>query len=90
MDSNLKHVRVLQECDIMGKVLLDFHIMQNCDIGVISQSGFGILAMWNRKEPLKDLYVLTRKNKTELEKDLWNRKNLTFVKYNTLDDILVL
>ncbi|CAF0953066.1 unnamed protein product [Brachionus calyciflorus] len=78
------------QCENLEKVIFDFHLMQNCDIGVVSHSGFGILAMWNRPDPFKDLYVYTKKNQDELRQNYWNRKNLTFVKYGNLDDIYFL
>jgi hypothetical protein len=31
-------------------------------MGVISKSGFGMLGMWNRDEPFKDLYILDEKD----------------------------
>lgn len=77
-----------KECAAMENILLDFHIMQNCDIGVVSHSGFGILGMWNRDEPFKDLYVYTQKDQTLLEIDYWNRNDMHFVKYERLSDIV--
>lgn len=63
VENNLNINSSKADCDLMGSVLLDFHILQNCDYAVISQSGFGILGMWNRIEPLKDVYVFTKKIK---------------------------
>jgi len=46
------------DCTRIEKPILDFHFVQNCDKAVISKSGFGQLAAWNRVEPKKDLHVL--------------------------------
>ena len=44
-------------CLALDKTFLDFHALQNCDMVVISDSGFGRLGVWNREQPDKDLYV---------------------------------
>ncbi|RMZ93834.1 hypothetical protein BpHYR1_013353, partial [Brachionus plicatilis] len=49
-------------CNSLENVIFDFHLMQHCDIGVVSHSGFGIMSMWNRPDPFKDLYVYTKEN----------------------------
>ncbi|RNA28787.1 hypothetical protein BpHYR1_007328 [Brachionus plicatilis] len=77
----------INKCLDMENVLLDFHFMQNCDIGVVSHSGFGIMSMWNRPDPLKNLYVYTQKDQKAFVKNYYNRKNLTFVKFSKLNDI---
>ncbi|CAF0752750.1 unnamed protein product [Brachionus calyciflorus] len=82
------------ECEKMENVLLDFHLMQNCDIGVVSHSGYGILSLWNRPDPFKDLYVYSKefdyldlKNAEDRNKFFSNFKNLKFIKYSKLGDI---
>lgn len=75
------------KCQDMENVILDFHLMQNCDIGVVSHSGFGIMSMWNRPQPLKNVYVYTKKDKHDIVNNYYTRKNLTFVKYSKLNDI---
>lgn len=57
------------DCSRVEKTLLDFHFMQNCDMGVISDSGFGKLGLWNRNEPIKDLYIF---NNNEFKKVNYN------------------
>jgi len=47
----------LNDCNRIEKTILDFHSLQNCDIGIAS-SGYGKMGLWNRKDPVKDLYVL--------------------------------
>lgn len=46
----------LDNCERVEKAILDFHSLQLCDAAVISESGFGILGVFNRKDPIKDLY----------------------------------
>jgi len=45
-------------CSRVEKPILDFHFMQNCDKALISRSGFGRFALWNRINPTKDLYAV--------------------------------
>ena len=49
-----------KDCSRIEKPILDFHFMQNCNMAVVSMSGFGILGIWNRKEPIKDAYMFYR------------------------------
>lgn len=76
-----------ENCRLWQNVIFDFHFMQNCDIGIVSHSGFGILSMWNRINPFKDLYVYTKKDQTQLKRNYWLRNNLTFLRYANLNDI---
>jgi hypothetical protein len=46
----------ISDCSRVEKVILDFHAIQNCDIAIISQSGYGRLGIANRVDPTKDLY----------------------------------
>ena len=48
------------DCSRIEKPILDFHFLQNCDKAVISTSGFGRLGVWNRKEPLKDMFIYVK------------------------------
>ena len=48
------------DCSKTEKPMLDFHFMRNCDKAIVSNSGFGILGMWSRKEPVKDAFVFYR------------------------------
>lgn len=89
-DKSSNHVEIKSQengCQSLENVIFDFHLMQYCDIGVVSHSGFGILSMWNRPDPFKNLYVYTKKNQKKFKNDYWNRKNLTFLKYSNLNDI---
>ena len=56
-----RDVRNLNDCSKIEKTFLDFHCLQNCDMAVISESGFGKLGLWNRKNPIQDLYLLSAK-----------------------------
>ena len=46
-----------EDCSRVEKTILDFHFMQNCDKAVVSKSGFGKMGVWNRRDPIKDMYV---------------------------------
>jgi len=43
-------------CFSVEKSILDFHSLQNCDMAVISRSQFGRFGLWNRDNPLKEVY----------------------------------
>ncbi|CAF0995158.1 unnamed protein product, partial [Brachionus calyciflorus] len=79
------------ECHKMESVLFDFHVMQNCDIGLVSHSGYGILALYNRPDPFKNFYVYSKQvnlnDPNERNNFFLNLKNLTFIKYTKPDDI---
>jgi hypothetical protein len=45
------------DCTRVAKPILDFHFLQMCNKAAISRSGFGRLGTWNRREPLKDVFV---------------------------------
>jgi hypothetical protein len=45
------------DCTRIEKPILDFHFLQNCHKAVISHSGFGRLGVWNRRMPMKDVFV---------------------------------
>lgn len=49
------------DCYRVEKTILDFHFMQNCDMAVISKSGYGKLGSWNRMDPLKNLFIFEGK-----------------------------
>ncbi|RNA22600.1 hypothetical protein BpHYR1_005040 [Brachionus plicatilis] len=87
MDKSSDHVDLSSNCKNTANVILDFHVMQNCDIGIVSHSGFGILGLWNRPNPFENLFVYTNKNQSDLKKSYWNRRNMFFKKYTNLDDI---
>ncbi|RNA11346.1 hypothetical protein BpHYR1_006320 [Brachionus plicatilis] len=83
-----------KECKGLESVIFDFHMMQNCDIGVISHSGYGLLALLNRPDPFKELYVYSKEHKHQ--KVTHNNqasyyspwKNLTWIKFSKLGDII--
>jgi hypothetical protein len=46
------------DCTRIEKPIMDFYFLRNCNKAVISNSGFGRLGLWNRKEPYRDLFTL--------------------------------
>lgn len=77
-------------CSLVQNVIFEFYMLKICDIGIVSHSGFGILALWNRENPFENLYVFTPKNQTQLQIDYWNRQNLKFKKFSKLEDVYFL
>ena len=40
--------QIKSKCDdSLEGMILDFHLLQLCDMAVVSQSGFGLLGLWN-------------------------------------------
>jgi len=66
-------------CSRVEKPILDFHFLQNCDKAAISQSSFGRLGTYNRKQPDKDVYILGSSykefNDESVIKSFWKRQN---------------
>jgi hypothetical protein len=58
------------DCTRIEKPILDFHFLQMCNKAVISGSGFGRLGIWNRAEPLKDVFVFNGENFVTLHDEL--------------------
>lgn len=75
---------------VAENIILDFHMLQNCDAGIVSHSSFGILGLWNRKQPFKNLFVYTPMNQKDLKNNYEERKNLHFVQMKKPDDIYFL
>lgn len=84
IEKDFKKMKSECENDSIKEIILDFHMLQMCDMAVVSQSGFGMLGLWNRKVPNKDLFVHTNQNLTN---DYWDRKNLHFMKVENLDEL---
>ncbi len=71
-----------KSCDDVGNLIIDFHILGKCDKVVVSHSGFGILGMINRESnDYTNLYVYTNPNL--IKSKFWNRKNLTFYRFDS-------
>lgn len=56
-----RDVSNLKDCKKIEKTILDFHSLQNCDMAVITGSGFGKLGLWNRPNPIENLYLYSSK-----------------------------
>lgn len=74
------HVELDNTCKNFDNVILDFHMLQNCDYVVASHSGFGILGACNRPNPNTNFYVYSQPNQTVLQENVWNRQHLEFLK----------
>lgn len=87
----IKTVNDMKKCNEISEIFLDFSFLGKCDMGVISQSGFGLYGILNRDfKDFKNFYVYTNPN--NIGKNFWNeRKDLKFVKFNVsllyLEDI---
>lgn len=68
---------IFDNCKNILKVILDFHVQQECDMGVVGHSGFGLLGLWNRPDPAKDLYVYSTEH--FIRTGVFTNKNLTFI-----------
>lgn len=71
-----------QECNQISELYLDFMFLAECDMGVVSQSNFGIFGIMNRKDKNFDNFYI-HSNPEELRKNFWKRDNLNFVPFNT-------
>ncbi len=70
------------ECDRIAEIYLDFYMLGQCDMGVVSHSGFGLISILNRKDlkNLKNFYVFT--NQQNLKKNFGNRNDLQFFQFD--------
>ena len=53
----IKFSKDSNDCSPIEKSVLDFHCLAECDAAVISRSQFGRMAIWRRKDPIKDVYA---------------------------------
>ena len=72
------------ECDRISLIYLEFLMLGQCDYGVVSQSGFGLVGILNRKDlkDLKNFYVFT--NLENLKKSWSNRNDQNFIPFKNL------
>ena len=69
-----RELEKLNNCTKMHRTILDFHSLQLCDSAVISESGFGKLGLWNRKNPGQNLYLYSVKDALTNNKKLFSGK----------------
>ena len=71
-----------KSCNDIGNLILDFSILSQCDMGVISHSGYGFIGIMNRedKTSLDHFYVYT--NPDIMKFKFWSRINLKFIKFS--------
>ncbi len=71
------------ECDKISELYLDFFFLRECNQGIISHSGFGLIGILNRKNKtdLNKFYVYTNPN--QLMNDWSDRSTLSFYKFNS-------
>jgi hypothetical protein len=48
----------------LDKTFLDFHSLKNCHMAIISESGFGKLAIFNRNNPNENLAMFSNMRST--------------------------
>lgn len=71
------------QCNSLNGVYLDFNLLGECDMGVISHSGFGFMGILRRKNIdtlKKNFYVYT--NPDDLTKNFGKRSNLSFIPFD--------
>ena len=68
----------VNECDRIREIYLEFFMLGQCDMGLVSRSGFGLIGILNRKEinELSNFYVFTN------PVDFNDRSNQMFVPFN--------
>jgi hypothetical protein len=76
--------RVRKNCRKIEGMLLEFELLKECDMAVVSHSGFGLLGLWNRPDPGKDLYVHSTVD--YVRRGVFSRENLEFIKLDNLDE----
>ena len=64
---NIDHTVIRNSPYEIEKTFLDFHMLQNCDMAIISESGFGKLGVWNRLDPNKNLVTINKKQEIEIK-----------------------
>jgi hypothetical protein len=64
---NIDHTLIRNSPYEIEKTFLDFHMLQNCDMAIISESGFGKLGVWNRLDPNKNLVTINKKQEIEIK-----------------------
>ena len=73
-------------CDKVKRTWFDFHALKECDKAVVSHSGFGLLGVWNRPDPAKDLYIYSTEERIKTGR--FSRTNLSFIKLDNLDEFI--
>lgn len=70
------------QCKQISELYLDFRMLSQCHMGVVSQSNFGIFGIMNRKEKdyEKNFYIYS--NIDNMSKQFWNRNDLVFLPFN--------
>lgn len=71
-------------CSKNRRTILDFHMMRECDMGVVSHSGYGLMGLWNRPVPNKDLWVYSSLNYIRTGK--FDNHNQSFIKLDDMDE----
>ena len=64
---NIDHTNIKSSPYEIEKAFLDFHMLQNCDMAIISESGFGKLGVWNRLNPNENLVTINKKQEIEIK-----------------------
>jgi len=65
----------------LDRIFLDFHSLQNCQMAIVSESGFGKLGVWNRNNPNEMLAMYSNKRSVSESK----KKQQIIVKTSSYD-----
>jgi len=66
--NNIDHTEQKIDPTKIEKAFIDFHMLQNCDMAIISESGFGKLGVFNRNEPNRNLVMISKDIKIVIKK----------------------
>jgi hypothetical protein len=70
-------------CQKNRNTMVDFLCLSECDMGVVSHSGFGVLGMWNRPVANREMYVYS--SEKYVKTGLMTNQGLGFIKVEDLD-----
>ena len=80
----LRRFNKFEDCRKNRLTIFDFHMLQECDMAVVSHSGFGLLGVWRRPKPEKGLFIYSTED--YVKKGIFANTNLKFIKLDDLDE----
>ena len=61
----------------VGNIIVDFELLGQCDMGVVTHSGFGMVGVLKKENKnFKNFFVYT--DPVSMKKDYWSRENQSF------------